>query len=635
MQTRYEFDVKLTNPVGGPLQQPWVTSLAFSPDGTTLAVGTANCFLATEGEVVLWDMQTRSKKATFQGGMDGVWAVAYAPVGKTLAIGGEDGTVKLCDGSTGTERATLKGHTGTITALAFDQTGATLASASGDRTVRLWDVGAAAERAVLKGHSAIVYSVAFAPDGNVVASCGEDNGVKLWDAVTGQLRITLPVPATRECDALAFSPDGKTLAVGGAGIVKLLCAATDMEAARTSGPADPKAGKPAVEPSTPVKPSTEWTNILLSVDPVKHVVAGQWERKGTDLIASTWPFARIVVPVTPTGGYELKVNVTRFTRDAEVNVMLPVGEAMCMFTLNKDWQGLQVVEPSQEGKDRVRSRRGRPRRPGLQSVHCGVPGRRERDNRADVDGKPVVRWWGLRSALSQREIWRIHSGSLGFGVHDGAAAFHSVELRTTSGTAKRFDGWEKTQDVAGTNGWMPWRWRRCRSTAFAGPGTAARRRLRVEGEEFSRVAIPVAPTASYEVSATYTREKAGGDEINVILPVADTACMFSINTTHTYLQQVRGGEGNVSNDVRPDEFPNGQRHTVNVRVTLHEKEERIEARLDGKLQVDWHGPLTALAPREDWRLCPNSLGLGVHNDVVVFHSVSVRRIVGEASGSAL
>src|SRR5262249_45653184 len=61
-----------------------------------------------------------------------VFAVAYSPDGNTLASGSADGTVRLWNPNTGLIIATLEGHTGSVLSVAYSPNGKVLASASGD-----------------------------------------------------------------------------------------------------------------------------------------------------------------------------------------------------------------------------------------------------------------------------------------------------------------------------------------------------------------------------------------------------------------------------------------------------------------------------------------------------------------------
>ena len=104
-------------------------------------------------------------KATFEGHIDGVRSVAFSPEGSTLASGSGDGTVRLWDVATGHSIAELTGHTAQARSVAFSSDGNILASGSHDSTVRLWDVNTRQLKATLTGHTAGVESIAFTSRG--------------------------------------------------------------------------------------------------------------------------------------------------------------------------------------------------------------------------------------------------------------------------------------------------------------------------------------------------------------------------------------------------------------------------------------------------------------------------------------
>ena len=162
-----------------------VGSVAFSPDGHTLATGGS--------DLRLWDLTDaahpvpRGQPLTVH--VNGVVSIAFSPDGHTLATGGRDGSVQWWNLSDPAHPASLgqslTSHTNGVISAAFGPGGHTLATGSLDGEVRVWDLTDPAHLEPLgqslTGHTSAVESVAFSPDGHTLATGSGDETVRLWN----------------------------------------------------------------------------------------------------------------------------------------------------------------------------------------------------------------------------------------------------------------------------------------------------------------------------------------------------------------------------------------------------------------------------------------------------------------------
>ena len=162
-----------------------------------------------DGKVDLWDLHAEARITTFEGHTEQLEAVLFVPGGKYLVSAGNDQTLRLWNLETRTAAQVVQGHQNAIVDLAISPDGATIASASRDGTARLWAIKEPTgdDRITARGR---VWFLEYSPDGTKLAASGSSPGI--WEASSRKLSRDLGGIASV---GVAFSPDGKLLALGG------------------------------------------------------------------------------------------------------------------------------------------------------------------------------------------------------------------------------------------------------------------------------------------------------------------------------------------------------------------------------------------------------------------------------------
>jgi WD40 repeat protein len=204
-------------PVGKP-QSVW--ALAYSPDHRSLAVGTA-------GGTQIWDLTTRTLTETLPAGTDKyVYSLAFNSSGTLLAAGTGIGTIQLWNLASPRRTPTVTLPAGKassfVPSIAFSPGGKLLAAGTSNGIVDAWSLASttpAPIAALSLGKTKMVDSVAFSPAGNILAAGANDGTTHLWHATSQALNPagTLTAGGSNGIKSIAFRPDGKVLAVATAG----------------------------------------------------------------------------------------------------------------------------------------------------------------------------------------------------------------------------------------------------------------------------------------------------------------------------------------------------------------------------------------------------------------------------------
>ncbi|MEO8425581.1 MAG: serine/threonine-protein kinase [Verrucomicrobiota bacterium] len=190
----------------------FISSLAFSPDGRTLATG------SRDHSIRLWDFDKRQRLVTLHGNLSEVWAVVFSPDGQTLVSGAKDGGVKLWATRRQQKEDTLPGA---WQPLALSKDSRTLAALSGAGSIAFLNLatGESEQQFPLEGMEGPRRGFGFRPavamsgDLRTLAQGLDDGTVRLRNTETGD--ITNLKASDSRVEIIALSPDSRILITGG------------------------------------------------------------------------------------------------------------------------------------------------------------------------------------------------------------------------------------------------------------------------------------------------------------------------------------------------------------------------------------------------------------------------------------
>lgn len=188
-----------------------VSDLAFAPNGDTLASA------GRDQTVRVWDLGRPGTHTILRGHRDGVRSVLFSNDGKELYSASDDGTVKIWQ--LPAESPDVLHHHAALFSVAFSPDGKLIAAVDtlADRTAVIWDVATRRrwERTIGQ-HSKPLQRIAFSPDGKFLVTAGIDDEVQVWNVAEN--KMTFRFPKDRSLFWIGFHPREPILAIGADGV---------------------------------------------------------------------------------------------------------------------------------------------------------------------------------------------------------------------------------------------------------------------------------------------------------------------------------------------------------------------------------------------------------------------------------
>jgi WD40 repeat protein len=181
-----------------------IGNAVFNPEGNRLAA-------CGENGIQIWDTATHQSVATFRADASFGWCLAFSPDGTRLAMGTIEGVLEVWDTRAGEKIQTFKGHFGGVRALVFSPDGKRLATGGADGTLRVWDLIGQRDTLSIPNPDGALGFPDLSPDGRTLMyRYSRNDGVRLWDTTTGQPRGG-PIRLAKTLIHSAWSAHGERL----------------------------------------------------------------------------------------------------------------------------------------------------------------------------------------------------------------------------------------------------------------------------------------------------------------------------------------------------------------------------------------------------------------------------------------
>ena len=437
-----------------------------------------------------------------------------------------------------------------------------------------------------------------------------------------------------------------------------------------------RVGTAAVPKDGVIKPG-KWVDLLPLVRPTEEVVSGQWEKTSTGgLAVAPGNCARAMLPISVKGSYELEWRFIRLPSDEppaagagnEVSFVLPVGSSCVGCYLSMGGGAASALGPI--NGESARSNETTVRPGTLQDAHLYTVNARVVVNgdlcevSVTLDGKPYLSWTGPWKSLSLARAWKLPRPDVpGMGVRMAGskaeakprALFGSARLRMLSGEARllRPPGGAAAPSTATP---APAAQAPMGQTIKPGTWTDLLPLIDLEKDKVKGdwklqakalaivtpirtgcITLPIAPEGDYELEVKFERTS-GRNVVAIVLPVGSARAAVQMGGWHGDgwyyggLDRINGQRA-YSNEttVKSGDLDNGREYVVTIRVLAGRGRAQVAASLNGRPYIAWRGPEAALSLAKDWVLPQGgSLGLSAYESTVVFHSVRLKMLSGEA-----